>query len=84
MGSQEALKFNKNQFINTPNKEIDNRWNALRRIYSANEVKKLQGTVKIEYSIFTVPCNFLTSFTEYSLFREFHLLSISLLGVLIN
>ena len=36
-----------------------------------------------EYSIFIVPWSFLTSLTEYSLFREFHLLSISLLGVLL-
>ena len=51
MSTQEAIKFNKNQFINTSNKEIDNRWNALSRLYSVNEVRKLQGTVKIEYSL---------------------------------
>ena len=51
MNTQEAIKLNKNQYINTPNKEIDKRWNNLNRLYSVDDVKKLQGTVKIEYSL---------------------------------
>ena len=51
MSTQEAVKLNKNQFINTNNKEIENRWNSLNRLYSVNEVKKLQGSIKIEYSL---------------------------------
>jgi len=51
MNTQEAIKFNKNQFINTQYKEIDSRWNALRRLYSVNEVIKLRGSVNIEYSL---------------------------------
>ena len=51
MNAEEALKFKNDKFINTPNKEIDNRWNALQRLYSVNEVLKLRGSVKIEYSL---------------------------------
>jgi len=51
MNAEEALKFKNDKFINTPNKEIDNRWNALQRLYSVNEVLKLRGTVNIEYSL---------------------------------
>ena len=51
MNAEEALKFNDNHFINTPNKEIDNRWNALPRLYSVDEVIKLRGSVNIEYSL---------------------------------
>ena len=51
MNIQEAIKFNSNQFINTPNKKIDSRWNALSRLYSVNEVIKLRGSVNIEYSL---------------------------------
>ena len=51
MNAEEALKFNKDKFINTPNKEIDNRWNALPRLYSVDEVIKLRGSVNIEYSL---------------------------------
>ena len=38
-------------YINTNNKEIDLRWNSLKRLYSVNDVKKLRGTVNIEYSL---------------------------------
>ena len=51
MNAEEALKFNNDKFINTPNKEIDNRWNALPRLYSVDEVIKLRGSVNIEYSL---------------------------------
>ena len=51
MNAVEALKFNNDKFINTPNKEIDNRWNALPRLYSIDEVIKLRGSVNIEYSL---------------------------------
>jgi len=51
MNAEEALKFNDNHFINTPNKEIDNRWNTLPRLYSVDEVIKLRGSVNIEYSL---------------------------------
>jgi isocitrate lyase len=51
MNAEEALKFNDNHFINTPNKEIDNRWNTLPRLYSVDEVIKLKGSVNIEYSL---------------------------------
>ena len=51
MSTQEAIKLSKNKYINTPNKEVDKRWNDLNRLYSVNDVKKLQGTVKIEYSL---------------------------------
>ncbi len=51
MNAEEALKFNNDKFINTPNKEIGNRWNALPRLYSLAEVIKLRGSVNIEYSL---------------------------------
>ncbi len=51
MNIQEATKLNNNKFINTHNKEIDNRWNALNRLYSVNDVIKLKGSVNIEYSL---------------------------------
>jgi isocitrate lyase len=51
MNAEEALKFKNDKFINTPNKKIDNRWNALQRLYSVNEVLKLRGSVNIEYSL---------------------------------
>ena len=40
-----------NNYINTSNKKIDQRWNSLKRLYSPEDVKKLQGTVKVEYSL---------------------------------
>ncbi len=51
MSAEEAFKFNKDKFINTPNKEIENRWNALPRLYSVDEVIKLRGSVNIEHSL---------------------------------
>ena len=39
------------QFIHTSNKDIDERWNRIKRLYLPADVKKLQGTVKIEYSL---------------------------------
>lgn len=39
------------KYINTSNKNINERWNSLKRLYSPEDVKKLQGTVKIEYSL---------------------------------
>ena len=49
--SESALNINDQNFINTSNKEIDDRWNSLERIYSPQDVQKLRGTVKIEYSL---------------------------------
>ena len=46
---KEKMTFDK--YINTSNKYINERWNNLNRIYSPEDVKKLQGTVKIEYSL---------------------------------
>jgi len=51
MSTNEAVNLSNNQFINTSSKEIDYRWNSLSRLYSVNDVKKLQGSVKIEYSL---------------------------------
>lgn len=38
-------------YINTSNKDVNERWNNLDRLYSPDDVKKLQGTVKIDYSL---------------------------------
>ena len=46
-----AETVNKHSYINIKNKEINKRWNSLKRLYSVNEVQKLRGTVKIEYSL---------------------------------
>ena len=46
-----ALNISDQNYINTPNKEIDARWNSLSRLYSPEEVQKLRGTVNIEYSL---------------------------------
>ena len=46
-----ALKLRERNYINTTNKEIDSRWNGLNRLYSVDEVRKLQGSVNIEYSL---------------------------------
>ena len=46
-----ALKQREKNYINTSNKEIDSRWNSLNRLYSVDEVRKLQGSVNIEYSL---------------------------------
>ena len=34
-----------NRYINTSNKKIDQRWNSLKRLYSPEDVKKLQANV---------------------------------------
>ena len=49
--SELALKLKEQCFINTPNKEIDARWNSISRLYSVDEVRKLKGSVEIEYSL---------------------------------
>jgi len=46
-----VIKTNKKKYISTQNKEIDGRWNSLKRLYSPEDVDKLRGSVKIEYSI---------------------------------
>ena len=52
MGITETIRnINYQNFINTNNEEIDKRWNSLKRLYSINDVQKLRGTVKIEYSL---------------------------------
>ena len=48
---ENALNINKQNFINTNNKEIDSRWNSLERLYTPQDVQKLRGTIKIEYSL---------------------------------
>ena len=49
--SETAITMNNQEYINTNNQEIDKRWNSLKRLYSVNDVQKLRGTVKIEYSL---------------------------------
>ena len=49
--AETAKKLDYQNYINTNNKEIDRRWNSLERLYSVDDVKKLRGTVKIEYSL---------------------------------
>ena len=49
--SELALKLKEQYFINTPNKGIDARWNSIPRLYSVDEVRKLKGSVEIEYSL---------------------------------
>ena len=52
MKTHKALtKINKKKYISTLNKEIDERWNRLNRLYSPEDVNKLRGSVKIEYSL---------------------------------
>jgi len=46
-----AFNINEDNYINTTNKKIDTRWNSLKRLYSPQDVKKLRGTVHIEYSL---------------------------------
>ena len=46
-----AKNMDYQNYINTNNKEINERWNSLKRLYSVNDVQKLRGTVKIEYSL---------------------------------
>ena len=45
--TENVLKLKQKKYINSSNKEIDVRWNNLNRLYSVDEVKKLQGTVNI-------------------------------------
>ena len=49
--AEHAVNLNNQKYINTSNAEIDSRWNSLKRLYSVNEVRKLQGSVNIEYSL---------------------------------
>ena len=53
MLKQNTLELNqsKDRFISISNEEINHRWNNLKRLYSPKDVRKLQGTVKIEYSL---------------------------------
>jgi len=46
-----AKNKNNQKYIDTNNVEIDKRWNDLKRLYSTNDVYKLRGTIKIEYSL---------------------------------
>jgi len=48
-----SLVINENQtnFIDLDNKEISNRWNNIKRLYFPEDVQKLRGTIKIEYSL---------------------------------
>ena len=45
VAADHALKFNEQNYINTSNKEIEARWNSLNRLYSVNDVKKLQDDI---------------------------------------
>ena len=38
-------------FIDTDNKEINNHWNNIKRLYFPEDVQKLRGTINIEYSL---------------------------------
>ncbi|SVB64835.1 uncharacterized protein METZ01_LOCUS217689 [marine metagenome] len=38
-------------FIELDNKEINNRWNNIKRLYFPEDVHKLRGTINIEYSL---------------------------------
>ena len=38
-------------FIDIDNKEINNRWNNIKRLYFPEDVHKLRGTINIEYSL---------------------------------
>ena len=38
-------------FIDLDNKEINNRWNNIKRLYFPEDVHKLRGTINIEYSL---------------------------------
>ena len=49
--SEIAENITEINYINTKNKEIDARWNSIKRLYSPEDVKKLRGTVNIEYSL---------------------------------
>ena len=49
--AETALNINNQNYINTTNKEINSRWNSLERLYTPQDVQKLRGTVKIEYSL---------------------------------
>ncbi|MDC0226825.1 isocitrate lyase [Alphaproteobacteria bacterium] len=49
--AETAINIDYKNYINTNNKEIEKRWNSLKRLYSVKDVKKLRGTVKIEYSL---------------------------------
>ena len=41
----------KTNFIELDNKEINNRWNNIKRLYFPEDVHKLRGTINIEYSL---------------------------------
>jgi isocitrate lyase len=49
--AETALDINDQNYIHTSNKEINSRWNSLKRLYAPQDVQKLRGTVKIEYSL---------------------------------
>ena len=54
MNSADTLlkfKTEKNSYINISNKEMNDRWNKITRLYPVEKVKQLQGSVKIEYSL---------------------------------
>ena len=45
---KERLNLDFQQISNTSNSK---RWNNIKRLYSVEDVRKLRGTVKIEYSL---------------------------------
>ena len=49
--AKNAININEKNYIETPNKDMDARWNSLKRLYSPKDVQKLRGTVRIEYSL---------------------------------
>jgi len=49
--ARNAININEKNYIETPNKDMDARWNSLKRLYSPKDVQKLRGTVRIEYSL---------------------------------
>tara|TARA_B100002003_G_scaffold87673_1_gene82039 strand:+ start:1287 stop:2609 length:1323 start_codon:yes stop_codon:yes gene_type:complete len=55
MLDQQVIKLKENivsdKYISTTTKYINERWNGLKRLYTPEDVKKLRGTVNIEYSL---------------------------------
>ena len=41
----------KNKHINSSDDLVNTRWSNIKRLYDENDVKKLSGSVKIEYSL---------------------------------
>ena len=52
MKTTAVLNSEKNiNYVDIDNKEISDRWNNIKRLYFPEDVQKLRGTIKIEYSL---------------------------------